>query len=97
MQETMIRLTIKELVIEIPVKLFELYDQQRNSAPMAPQHPVEDYRTVAETPENVNNDFWRNYIGQKVAIIKQTPDGLLDVLLSDQPIPVEGISPSRFT
>lgn len=93
----MIRLTIKELVIEIPVKLFELYAEQQKHSERQPQPIPLDYRTVADHDDNQTSSFWKNYIGQKVAIIKRTPDGLLDVMLPDQPIPVEGIAPSRFT
>jgi hypothetical protein len=63
--------------------------------PPAPQ-PVP--RLVADIPFNRDNSFWKPYIGSAVLILATDPDGLVTVVVYDQPgIPIPGIDPKRFT
>lgn len=55
------------------------------------------FRIVCDNELNRSNDFWRGYIHQEATIISLDPDGLVTVKLHDQPIPVEGVDPARFT
>ena len=55
-------------------------------------------RIVADIPFNQDNPFWKPYIGAAVLILTTDPDGLVNVVLHDQPgIVVPGIDPKRFT
>jgi hypothetical protein len=55
-------------------------------------------RLVADIPLNSDNSFWKPHIGAAVLILTTDPDGLVNVVLYDQPgIVVSGIDPKRFT
>ena len=56
-----------------------------------------DIRIVSNTNINKISTFWSRYIGLPVRVLRIQPDGLLDVQLGGQPIPVEGVMAERFT
>ncbi len=51
---------------------------------------------VADNEKNAANDFWKAYIGHKVALLKIGPDGLYDVLIVSEGAPCFGVSCERF-
>lgn len=60
--------------------------------------PQQIPRMVADVEMNRTNEFWRPYIGTAVTVLTTEPDGLVTVVVYDQPgIPIPGIDPKRFT
>ena len=89
------RITIKEIVIETE-------DSETVTTPPPPAEVpagkvLLETRTVADCTMNKESEFWKHHIGKIVGVIKQTPDGLMDIQLPEQLIPIEGVDPKRLT
>jgi hypothetical protein len=51
---------------------------------------------VANIPLNASIPFWKQNIGRRGIRISVGADGLWEILLDGDPLPVEGVDPSRF-